>query len=423
MKILFLAHRTPYPPNKGDKIRSFHLLSQLAKRHEVTLVYWVDDAKDLEHTAFLQSLCRAKVFPVPMNSTSAMYRAVGSLLGGRSFSEGYYAGGAFQRAVNDALAQGPFGAVFVFSSALASYAKGIEAKTKIIDFVDVDSDKWGQLAKAARFPLSLLYRLEQDRLARFEVEISGWADLNLFVSSAEAELFKKQGGRGFIEVLTNGTDLDLRRLPLDHIPFRAKTSKITPERCGARLIFVGTMNYYPNVDAVIYFAKNIFPMVRREFPEAIFEIVGRSPTRTVKRLSKLEGVRVLGEVDDIRSHILRADLSVAPIRLGRGVPTKVLEAMAMGVPVVASPAAIQGIDVSDGEELLVGKNPAEFAAQVIRLVGDADLRKTMTRRASNKMNQLYNWDAIGATLEGFLNRVPGSLPKDVDDSVIAITQG
>jgi sugar transferase (PEP-CTERM/EpsH1 system associated) len=423
MKLLFLAHRTPYPPNKGDKLRSFHLLCQLAKRHEVTLVYWVDDAKDINHTAFLESLCRSKVFAVWLNPFLAMCRALFSLLRGRSFSEGYYHAKSFQIAVDEASRNGPFDAVFVFSSAVASYANGIETKTRIVDFVDVDSDKWGQLAAVSGFPWSLLYCLEQKRLSRFEVEVSSWAQLNLFVSRADAELFKKQGGNGLIEVLPNGTDLDLHRLPYDPVPFHAATSKNVAPRREARLIFVGTMNYYPNIDAVIYFARDIFPLIRRTCPRVVFEIVGRNPKRRVTQLGKLDGVRVLGEVADIRAHLLRADVSIAPMRLARGVQNKVLEAMAMGVPVVATPAAIQGIEVTDGEELLVGKNPEEFAAQVIRLLGDAALRKATIKRARHKMSQLYNWDAIGAKLEALLSLAPENLSKEVAHAPMSIGQG
>src|SRR5215510_2843045 len=191
MRILFLAHRTPYPPNKGEKIRAFNLLAHLAKNHDVTLLYWVDDPKDLNHTPFLRSLCRGRVIPVRLNRTLAMVRALRSLLRGGSFTEGFYYSKPFQRELDNVLSGAPFDAVFVYSSAVASYAKPINAKTKIVDFVDVDSVKWRQMADAARLPFSLLYRLEHNRLAQFEISVSRWATRSLFVSHAEAELFKQ----------------------------------------------------------------------------------------------------------------------------------------------------------------------------------------------------------------------------------------
>jgi sugar transferase (PEP-CTERM/EpsH1 system associated) len=419
MKILFLAHRTPYPPNKGEKIRAYHFLSNLAKSHAVTLVYWVDDPQDLKHTPLLRSLCRGRVIPVRLNRTLAMLRAVRSLLNGRSFTEGFYGSRLFQHAIDDALRHGPFDAVYVFSSAVAPYAANIEAKAKIVDFVDVDSDKWGQLAEASAFPLSALYRIEKRRLACLEIAISKWASRSLFVSMAEAQLFRKIGGQGCIEFLSNGTDLELRRLPLEQIPFHAAGSVGTSQRNGAKLIFVGTMDYYPNIDAVRYFAEEIFPLIRQKYSEVTFEIVGRRPSKVVRRLSRIDGIEVVGEVADVRSYLVRADVSVAPMRIARGVQNKVLEAMALGVPVVATPAAIEGIEVCNGEEVFIATSAEQFAQRVLQLLSNADLRKTMTKKAWNKMNQFYNWDLVGSNLEKLLKNEPvqNDIPAKDDVSV------
>jgi sugar transferase (PEP-CTERM/EpsH1 system associated) len=411
MKILFLAHRTPFPPDKGDKIRSFHLFSHLARSHKIAAVYFVDDPKDFAHTTFLHSLCRGRVIPVRLSRVAAMCRGLFSLLRGRSFSEGYYSAKEFGRAVEEARSDGPFDAVYVFSSAVASFAKTVAAPARVVDFVDVDSDKWGQLSKRAVFPLSLFYALEQKRLARWEVEISRWATASLFVAAADAELFKIQGGTGNIEVLPNGVDLELRRLPLEQVPFDGAGQGSPDALQGPKLIFIGTMNYYPNIDAVHYFVKEIFPLVRARFPRAVFEIVGRYPPRSVRRLQRFSGVQVLGEVPDVRSHLIRADVSVAPLRIARGVQNKVLEAMGMGVPVVATPEAIQGIEVCDGQEVLAGRSSSEFADQVIRLLSDAELRKALTRRAWSKVKQAYNWEASGARLERLLGGAVKSPPE------------
>jgi sugar transferase (PEP-CTERM/EpsH1 system associated) len=420
MKILFLAHRTPYPPNKGDKIRSFHLLSSLVKKHDVTLLYWVDDPRDLVHTEFLQSMCRGRVIAVELDRKWALCRAALSLLRGQSFTEGYYIAKGFQRGLDNALRGGPFDAVFMFSSATAFYGKPLDANIKIVDFVDVDSDKWGQLAGASRFPISMLYGLEQKRLSRVELEISHWAQWSLFVSSADAELFKKQGSAGNIEVLPNGTDLALLRLPSEQMRFKSLSSR--RKSLGAKIIFIGTMNYHPNADAVQYFAEHIFPLIRQKCPQAGFEIVGRCPPRSVMRLDRFEGIKVVGEVADARPYLLRADVSVAPMRIARGVQNKVLEAMAMGIPVVATAGAVQGIEVSDGQEVLIGNYPEEFAAQVIRLLSDADLRKTITTNAWNKMEQVYNWDVVGAKLETLLNTATAHAWKNPEEHEISIAR-
>ena len=420
MRILFLAHRTPYPPNKGDKIRAFNLLSHLAKSHDVTLLYWVDDPEDLNHTPFLRSLCRGRVIPVRLNRTLAMGRALRSLLQGGSFTEGFYSAKPFQRELDNVLHGAPFDAVFVYSSAVASYAKNIDARTKIVDFVDVDSVKWRQLAEVSRFPLSLLYSLEHSRLAKFEISVSRWATRSLFVSHAEAELFKKTGGEGSIDFLSNGTDLELRRLPLEQIPYHLAGADRGSPAEGEKLIFVGTMDYSPNIDAVRHFAQDIFPLIRKKFSRSVFEVVGRRPAKSVRRSSQIDGVRVVGEVDDVRAYLVRADVSVAPMRIARGVQNKVLEAMAVGVPVVATPPAIEGIEVRDGEEVLIGTTADEFANQVIRVLSDAELRKAVTKKAWNKMNQCYNWELVGAKLDRLLTSPPISESNAISNADVLI---
>ena len=418
MRILFLAHRTPYPPNKGEKIRAFHLLSHLAKSHDVTLLYWVDDPLELNHTPFLRSLCRGRVIPVRLNRTLALCRAMFSLLRGGSVTEGYYCAKPFQKEVDNVLCGAPFDAVFVYSSAVARYAQSINARTKIVDFVDVDSIKWRQLADASFFPLSLLYRLEHKRLSRLEIYISKWATRSVFISQAEADLFKKTGGLGSIEVLANGTDLELRRLPLDNSPYHLTNGHRGME--GEKLIFIGTMDYSPNIDAVRYFAKEVFPLIRLKFPHASFEIVGRRPPRSIRRLIDIKGIRVVGEVEDVRTYLVRADVSVAPMRIARGVQNKVLEAMAVGVPVVATPAAIEGIEIQDGEEVLVASSPVEFAHQVTRILSDADLRRSLTKKAWTKMSQCYNWDIVGEKFDCLLAQRPDSEALAVETEDISI---
>lgn len=422
MRILFLAHRTPYPPNKGEKIRAFHLLSHLAKSHEVTLLYWVDDPDDLNHTPLLRSLCRGRVIPIRLNRSLAMLRASLSWLTGRSLTEGFYGSKLFEKELNNVLSGQTFDAVFVFSSAVALYAKNLDCVTKIVDFVDVDSDKWGQLARVSSFPRSFLFRVEQQRLSKFEISISKWSSVSLFVSRAEAELFKQIGGKGRIEFLSNGTDLELRRLPLEHIPFHVGGANRVRQLNAPTLVFVGTMDYYPNIDAVRFFVEEIFPLIRQKFSQASFEIIGRRPTKSVQRLNKIDGIRVVGEVSDVRSHIVRADLSVAPMRIARGVQNKVLEAMAVGVPVVATPLAIEGIEVRDGEDVLVGSSREEFAAQVTRLLTDSELRRALAKKAWNKMNQFYNWHCIGAKLEKLLFTAPSVKSTEPANAEISIAQ-
>ena len=413
MKILFLAHRTPYPPDKGDKIRSFHLLSQLAKRHAVSLAYWVDDPKDLNHTTVLSRSCRGKVVPVPLDPLQAKGRALWSLANGYSFSEGYYYSARFQRVVDTLVNDERPDVIYVFSSSMARYIEGIQKTPTIVDFVDVDSDKWQQLSQFARFPLSRIYRLEQARLAKFEIAISRWARYSLFVSEVEADLFRGIGGEGNIVAVPNGVESDFRRLPVREELKLDNRRTVQKSSRSIHILFVGTMNYFPNCDAVLYFAREIFPHIRSILPQVVFDIVGRLPPRSVRRLGSTDGIRVHGEVEEIQSFLAQADVSIAPMRIARGVPNKILEAMAVGVPVVATTEAVKGICVRDGEDVLLGDSPENFAAQVIRLFCDSHLRTQITKRARQKVQELYNWKKIGSQLDDLIEDIRPSISLGV----------
>jgi sugar transferase (PEP-CTERM/EpsH1 system associated) len=406
MKILFLAHRTPYPPDKGDKIRSYNILRQLTQRHSVSMAYWVDDPKDIKHTTVLSGLCTGKVVPVQQNSLAAKARALSSLLRGASFSEGYYHSPLFRSTVERMINEDRPDLIYVFSSAMAPYVYGHQDIPRIIDFVDVDSDKWGQLAHFANFPLSLLYRIEQKRLACLEINASSHASFSLFVSPVESDLFRKIGGQGTILCVPNGVDCEVGRIPLrvERKP-NDRGSGREPTARPIKLLFVGMMNYYPNSDAVLYFAREILPLIRTRFPQVHFDIVGRFPTRSVRRLHGRDGIRVVGEVDDVYDNLIQSNVSVAPMRITRGVQNKVLEAMAVGVPVVATSEAVKGINVGHEREVLVGDTPEIFAAQVIRLLSESPLRTRVIKNAWQRMRQDYNWNNIGAQLEELIQNV------------------
>ena len=422
MKILFLAHRTPFPPNKGEKIRAYHILAQLAKRHSVSVIYWMDSPEDIDHVNVLRKLCRGAVVPIRLYSPGAMLRAMKSLFRGRSFSQGYFCSPKFQSSVDQLVRDGEYNLVYAFSSVMAQSIMGIHDIPTIVDFVDVDSDKWGQLARFKSFPLSSLYRLEQARLSRYEVTVSRWARRSLFVSQAEADLFKELGGSGSIAVLPNGVDLDLRRLPQREGHSRVMHGPSSAENLpSAKLLFVGTMNYYPNTDAVLYFVREILPLIQKQYPQAKFEIVGRFPPNSVRKLDGVGGVRVLGEVADVRSYLVQADVSVAPIRIARGVQNKVLEAMSVGVPVVSTSEAVKGIQVTRGEEILIGDSPQEFAAQVARVLSDDALYERIACKARSRVAESYSWKSAGAQLnEIILNCVQRDPP--VWDSGSPVTQ-
>jgi sugar transferase (PEP-CTERM/EpsH1 system associated) len=372
----------------------------LAQRHDVTAAYFIDDPDDKEYESILRRICHGNTHSVILNLHAARARGLAAVLSGRSFSEGYFYSRALENMIDRLIQRGRYDLVYAFSSPMGQYLRRYPKIPLLMDFVDVDSHKWTQLAEVTRFPAARLLLIEAARLANYEIAISARARCSLFVSDAEANLFRSIGGQGDILALSNGVDSDLLRLPICEPRGGARGSNGSPR--PARLIFAGTMNYLPNADAVLYFAREILPRIRRDFPQAVFDVVGRYPTRAVRKLHGVGGVRVLGEVGDLRGHIIQADVSVAPLRIARGIQNKILEAMAIGIPVVATPAAVEGIEVQDEKELLVADTPDSFARQVVRLLGDAQLRSRIGKKARTKMLQEYSWNQRGEQLEKIL---------------------
>lgn len=357
-KILFLAHRIPYPPNKGDKIRSWNILKFLAERHEVHLGTFIDDAEDWQHVPFLKDLC-ADVFCVGLNPLMARLKSLPSLLTGAPLSLGFYRSAKMQHWVDSKLSE--VDRVFLFSSPMAQFMQGKEASGMhtVMDFVDIDSDKWAQYAKNHGQPMRWVYAREAKTLATYERKVAGSVAASLFVSDQEAALFREmtplQADK--IHGLNNG---------VDHAYFTPDQAYETPFEGpvadqAPRLVFTGAMDYWANAEAVIWFAQDIFPLIREKQPEATFHIVGGKPTTAVRALSEMPGITVTGRVPDVRPYIAHATAVVAPLRIARGVQNKVLEGMAMARPVIATPQAAEGIECLADKEIWIADGARNFA--------------------------------------------------------------
>ncbi|MHC4817197.1 MAG: TIGR03087 family PEP-CTERM/XrtA system glycosyltransferase, partial [Planctomycetota bacterium] len=345
--ILFLVHRIPYPPDKGDKIRSYNELRALNEVADVTVACFVDDPADMAHVPTLEKMCKELVV-VRLSKGRAKLRSLAALLGKGSLSLAYYRSQAMRQRLRDV---GPFDAVLAFSSTMGPYAELFKNTRRVLDLCDLDSEKWVQYAGRASFPMSLIYRIEGQRLRRYEVEATRASHAATLVSAAEGDLLRQRCPDGDVRVVPNGVDLEY----FDPAAIEAQGDAKT-------LVFCGAMDYHSNVDAVQYFHDEILPLVRKEVPGAELRIVGSSPAPAVQRLGEEEGVRVTGRVPDVRPEICSAAVSVAPMRLGRGVPNKVLEALALTLPVVATPNAADGLNLAAFEGADIAEQPAAFAA-------------------------------------------------------------
>jgi sugar transferase (PEP-CTERM/EpsH1 system associated) len=388
--LLLLIHRMPYPPNKGDKIRSYHLLRHLAQHYRVHLGTFVDDADDWQHVPHVQALCASSHF-APLNPLRARVRSLGALLANRSLSLDYYRDAGLAAWTASTMREHRISRIVVFSSAMAQYAQAYPEARRVVDFCDVDSDKWRQYAEKKAWPMSWLYRHEARQLLAYERQVARECDAALFVSAPEADLFKELAPESEAKIgfFNNGVDTDY---------FSPQRSYASPYPAGQRaIVFTGAMDYWPNIDAVQWFAADVLPQLRVRFPDACFYIVGSRPAAAVQALAQLPGVVVTGTVPDVRPYIAMAQVAVAPLRIARGIQNKVLEAMAMATPVVVSPQALEGIEAIPGTDLLLAEDAAGFVTAVSNLLTHANGALGPSARA--RVERLYSWPSNLAHIE------------------------
>ncbi len=391
-EILFLAHRFPYPPDRGDKIRSWHMLKALTDLAPVHLCTLVDDLRDLDHLAFVESYCASVA--TEARARSKLNAMVRSLVSGQSASVEAFGSAALQMRVDALLKTRPIATIFVFSGQMAQFVPQNLGQTRfVMDFVDVDSAKFAAYADQSHGFGAIANQFEARRLAAFEKRIAQRADISLLVSEDEAALFRQTTGldAGRVRPLENG--IDLARFKPD--------ADVEAEQVGEGplLVFTGQMDYRPNIDAVAAFVHETLPLIHKVDPKVRFAIVGRAPTAEVEALANHAGVIVTGEVPDTRTWLAAADLVVAPLKLARGIQNKVLEAMAMGVPVLASPAAAQGIDAAPDDGLIVATTSKDEAQGVIAILSNAERREKLGTAARRRMQGRYSWGAQLAGLE------------------------
>lgn len=391
--ILFLAHRIPYPPDRGDKIRSWHLLKHLAGLATVHLACFADDEADAAHLSALREALGGRLGEahVEVRRTGRAAAGLRAVIEGKPVSLTLFDSARLRNFVERHLESGRIGAVFAFSGQMAQFVPERTAGRFVMDLGDVDSAKFAEYADPAAWPLRGLYRREAQRLAAFERATAARADVVTFVSEAEAALFRDRSGLDNVRALSNGIDLDFFD-PAAEFPRLS-----APERGEEPLLlFTGQMDYPPNVDAVRWFAREILP----DIPGARFVVAGRNPVAAVRRLASPR-VTVTGAVPDIRTWLAAADVVVAPLRIARGIQNKVLEAMAMAKPIVATPAAFEGIETEPGRDLIVANGAQAMAGAVRRLIEWPDEAAALGRAARRAVAG-YGWEARLAPLAGIV---------------------
>lgn len=392
MNILYIAHRIPYPPNKGDKIRSFHEIEYLSRRHTIHLATLMDDPEDLRYVEALKKYC-SSVHVVRIDKRRAKLRSLLAIGGRSSLSVAYFSSPELMRVIDWLLAEYQFDLIFIFSSSMVQYVGRNTSIPQVIDLVDVDSDKWFQYAERMKGPQAWIYRMEGKRLQNVEREIAMRAEQCILVSQKDAEILTTMlmddtvGLK--ISVISNGVDLAY---------FHPDSRDFDPKL----IVFVGAMDYFPNVDGVLFFCRKVLPIIREEIPDVEFKIVGSNPDKKVRQLDNGKHIHVTGKVDDIRPYLKSAGVSVAPLRIARGIQNKILESMAMGIPVVSTSKAFEGIDAEPGKDLLLADDPPLFARHVVDVLRNGQLRRSLSVQGRKRIEQLYSWDIRMNDLEKLL---------------------
>ncbi|MEJ6008913.1 TIGR03087 family PEP-CTERM/XrtA system glycosyltransferase [Novosphingobium aquae] len=390
-EILFLAHRIPFPPDRGDKIRSHHVLKALAQLGPVHVATFADDENDVEAQRDLEALARTSIVS---QRTKPMWRAgAEAVLRGQPVSLTAFHDAAIEQFVERTLRSRDISAIYVFSGQMGQYVPANWRGKLVIDFVDVDSAKFEAYAKSGNPAMRLINAREGRVLKAEERRLAARADTSLLVSHEEAALFASRlTVPARVEALENGID------SATFDPFSTLPDPVFAGLPGHKIVFTGQMDYAPNVAAVLRAARSLMPRIRSVIPGVQLHIIGRYPTAHVKALDGVDGCRVWGRVDSMPAYLRAADLALVPLEIARGVQNKVLEAMAMAVPVVASEGAATGIGAQHGREIMIGEDDDALVRHSIALLRDRQRAKTMGLAARRYLQDRRSWQAVLAPL-------------------------
>lgn len=398
-EILFLAHRVPFPPNRGDKIRSHHVLRHLATLAPVHVACFADDEADLAESGELAALAASHC--LVKRSKPLALAGIEAVLTGKPISLTAFHDRRISAYVKQVLAQRDIAAIYVFSGQMGHYVPADFAGRVICDLVDVDSAKFEAYGRSGKGPMRWVNAREGRLLAAEEARLVGRSSKTLLISAEEAALLRARlspelACGGAVDVLRNGIDSDY-----------FDPAMVCPEPRlldfpGPRLIFTGQMDYPPNVAAATRVIERILPAIRKRFPEASFHIVGRSPPESLAERSGGNGVHVWGGVDDMRCWLAGADLALVPLEIARGVQNKVLEAMAMRLAVVLTPGAATGIGAQDAAYFAVGESDAELAERCVALLCDSTWAGDLGHAARRFVVDRLSWPAVLAPLAGLI---------------------
>lgn len=386
MKILFTANRFPYPPYRGDKLKIFHLAKRLCRHHELHLVTFLQDKDDLQYLPELRKIFK-EIHLVPLSRLQSYAHSLLAFARQEPFQVRYFYSAAMARMLRSLQERHHYDAVHVQHLRMAQYWAAEKKVPRILDLPDAFSLYWQRRVEGTVGPLRAFARLEYARVRAYE-RILGEFNLSLVCSREDQEYLRTQQGISNVQLLPNGVDLDTFSSP-GHDYGQDKV-----------ILFTGNMDYAPNVDAVLYFAREIFPTLREQLPGVRFVVAGQRPVKKVRALAG-PGITVTGFVPDLKEMYAAAAIVVAPLRFGAGTQNKVLEAMAMGVPVVSHEVGFSGLNIASGDGVLLAADAAAFRAHCLDLLRSEHLRAETGRAGAAQVRRQFDWEVVARQLEQY----------------------
>lgn len=390
MKILFTANRFPYPPYRGDKLKIYHLAKRLSQKHEVHLLTFLQDKSDLQYLPELQQIFK-EIHLVPLSKWQSYSNSLLGFLYKEPFQVRYFHSRKMEAKISELIVMHDYDAVHVQHLRMAPYWEYYNDIPRILDLPDAYSLYWKRRVQSGKGILKLFNTIEQKRVFNYEKVLDKY-DLSLVCSGEDQKYLQTERGINNVHILPNGVDMET---------FNSKGHDYNLDKT---ILFTGNMDYAPNVDAVQYFVQDIFPLIRQQIPDVKFIIAGQRPVKKVLELAR-DGVTVTGFVKELSDMYAQASIVVAPLRFGAGTQNKVLEAMAMGVPIVSRNIGFNGLNIQSGEGVVLALETEQFAQECIRLLQSASLRETIGKAGKEIIKTRYDWDVVAKMLEDYLQSI------------------
>ncbi len=393
MKILFVCHRFPYPPQRGGKIRPFNIIKHLGKTHEVTVASLVRSRAEADAGKGIEPYCK-KYFMGRVSKRSIGVNFLKNFLFLKPLSMAYFYSSELKQFIDQEIKKTKFDLIFVHCSSVAQYVEHISDIPKIMDYGDMDSQKWLFYSKVRNFPLSFMYLYEGVSLMKAEKQIADRFSLCSCTTFLEKETLDDYHTGAVTDWFPNGVNTDF---------FAPSGEVYEPDT----LCFLGRMDYFPNQECILDFCQYTLPMIKEKRPDVKLLIIGADPSKRILELDRIPYVTVTGSVEDVRPYVQKCAVNIAPLNIARGTQNKILESLSMGVPVVTSKVAAGGVDAVPGEHFLIAEGHEAFAAAVISLLENPDKRDQLSKAGRSRMMNNHNWeksmDKLDLIIEKYLS--------------------